>query len=60
MFNSAENSKIKSTSFWYSTNGGTTWLNVPDSSYIDTSPDGQTINGTFIAWNIPYLNVVGT
>lgn len=56
-FNSAATDRIRNTSFWYSSDNGSTWVDVPDASWIDTSPDGQTINGQFIAWNQPFINV---
>lgn len=35
-FNSAENAQIKNTNFWYSTDFGTTWLDIPSSTgYLD-------------------------
>jgi hypothetical protein len=57
-FNGAESPRIRNTSFWHSTDGGNTWNTVTDSSWINLSPDGQTINGQFINWNEPYLSMV--
>jgi hypothetical protein len=58
VFTAAENSKIRGTNFSWSSDKGVTWQNITNSTWIDTSPDGQTINGKFIAWFEPYLNMV--
>jgi hypothetical protein len=39
-FNNSENSAIRNTSFFYSTDNGKTWLDIPDASFIDASSDG--------------------
>lgn len=57
-FNSAANAKIRNTSFWHSTDAGSNWSPVSNSTWIDQSPDGQTINGVFVDWNEPFLNMV--
>ena len=55
-FNGAENSQIRNTSIWHMSNN--TWVETTDTSMLNTSPDGQTIDGRYIYWYEPFLSVV--
>jgi hypothetical protein len=55
-FNGAESPRIRNTSIWHMNLN--TWVETTDTNMLNTSPDGQTINGRFIGWNEPYISIV--